>query len=258
MNKVRTVGEGALLIAIALAAWQIVVMLKLASSTTFPPPSEIAMAGWREIESGSLFDNVLASLFKYAVGYIVGAALGVVFGVLIGTSRTVDELSRVPLHASRQIPGLAWIPVAILWFGIGDLTSIFVIILASFFPTTIYTAAGVRNVDSILMRAAMTLGVRAKSLFALRKVILPGALPQIMIGLRVAVATSWTSIVAAEMVGSQAGMGYLIQFYRLQYRIDRVIFYMVAIGILGLVFDQAIRIVERRLLAWQIGTKAHR
>jgi ABC-type nitrate/sulfonate/bicarbonate transport system permease component len=178
------------------------------------------------------------------------------FGIWIGISRSFDEVTHVVLHAGRQIPGLAWIPLAILWFGIGDATSVFVIALSSFFPTVIFTLSGVRNIDRVLLRAALTLGARRSSVFMLRTVILPGAIPQIMVGLRVAVASAWTSIVASEMVGSVSGVGYLIQFYRTQYRIDRVVFYMVVIAALGYLFDYLIRTAQARLLVWQAGAKA--
>ena len=210
----------------------------------FPTPLQTALAFGELVESQRLWGDVAASLFRVTWGFLLAAGVGIPLGLVVGWStRTFRALNPI-IQGLRPISPIAWIPIAILWFGIGDAAGIFLIFLSSFFPITVGTMAAVRNISLVHQRSAMNFGVRGLELF--RRVVLPAALPQIITSLRIALGVAWLVIVAAEMVGMDTGLGYLINDARnAGSRYDLVVATMILIGVIGIVLDFLIRRLEK-------------
>jgi ABC-type nitrate/sulfonate/bicarbonate transport system permease component len=166
----------------------------------------------------------------------------------MGYWKVVDEQFDPLVEVLRPIPPLAWIPLSILWFGIGDIQNQFIIFLGMFFPILLNTIAGVKSVEPNLIRAARCLG--ASETRILRRIVLPAALPQIMTGIRVGMGFGWMALVAAELIGANSGLGFLINDARTVLRTDYVIVGMITIGLVGLSIDQFIRLLGRRVMPW--------
>jgi sulfonate transport system permease protein len=228
-------------------------VFQIASPIVVPPPTAVGKAFWVLLLDGELFTHIAASLSRVAAGFAIGASLGIVVGVLMGLSRVISDYMEGVVNLLRPIPPLAWIPIAILWFGIGNTSSVFVVAYASFFPVLLNTITGVKGVDRILVRAAQSLG--AGRLYVIVNVILPAALPSLVTGIRLSLALSWSSIVAAELIASQSGLGYMIEYYRRLILSDNVVVGMVTIGLIGLALDILLRALEERLVPWRTEKK---
>lgn len=174
-------------------------------------------------------------------------------GLLLGLYRPLDAFCDGLLSVLRPIPPFAWIPLAILWFGIGDGSTQFVVLYAAFWPILLNTIAGVRDIDRSLLKAASSIGSRGLSLFV--HVIVPGSLPLVMTGLRIGLGIAWMAIVAAELVAAQTGLGFMIMFYRSLFITENVIVGMLVIGVLGYLMDRLMRAIENRLMPWRPGLK---
>lgn len=236
------------------AVWQFVSVVVLPSIdpnlvTLMPPPTMVLAAAWELILSGDLFKHFLVSLQREAIAFVY-ATTAIPLGILMGWSRTAQNLLEPVFEMLRPIPPIAWIPLAILWFGISDLQNQFIIFLGIFFPLLINTIAGVKNVEHNVIRAARCLG--ASELHVLVRVVFPAALPQIVTGIRVGLGVGWMALVAAELVGATSGLGWLISDARTVLRTDIILVGMISIGIAGLVIDQGVRWVARRLLPWSL------
>lgn len=240
--------------ALLLASWYVFAdVMQVASPIVIPPITSVAKAFWLLLMDGELAAHVGASLSRVAIGFSIGASIGIALGVLMGLSRTASDYMEGIVNLLRPIPPLAWIPIAILWFGIGNKSSVFVVAYASFFPVLLNTITGVKGVDRILVRAAQSLG--ASRMYVVRHVILPASLPSLITGIRLSLALSWSSIVAAELIASQSGLGYMIEYYRRLILTDNVIVGMVVIGIIGLALDTLLRMIEDRLVPWRTEKK---
>jgi ABC-type nitrate/sulfonate/bicarbonate transport system permease component len=167
----------------------------------------------------------------------------------MGRYKVVEDLMDGLLNILRPIPPLAWIPLAILWFGLGERSVVFITLISAFFAILINTIAGVRAVDKSLPRAALTLGASQSDL--IKDVILPAALPHIFTGIRIALGVSWMSIVAAELIASSSGLGYMINYYREVLRSDLILVGMLTIGVVGFSMDRVLLWLERKLLPWR-------
>lgn len=233
-----------------LLAWHIVTAeLGLFQKALLPPPSAVAKTFVRMVASGELLGHIIASLERILYANVAALALGVPLGLAIGLSRTANRLFSVTLSVIRPIPPLAWVPLSILWFGIGATSVVFITFLAAFFAVLLNTVAGARSVDPILLRAAVCLG--ASRTRTVLRVVLPSVLPQIFTGFRIAIGVSWMSIVAAELIAAASGLGYMISFYREVLRTDAIIVGMLTIGLIGLAMDVGTRWLEWRLLPWR-------
>ncbi len=216
-------------------------------ATLFPPP----LAAFRSIGAllaeGKLVKFTVASLFRVSCGFGLAVCLGVPLGLLMGWFRPVNQALNPIFQVLRPISPIAWIPVAILWFGIGELSPIFLIFLASIFPITVSAAASVRNIQPVYLRAAQNFGLGRLQLCT--KVILPATLPQIITGVRIALGVAWLVVVAAEMIVNDAkvgGLGYLINDARASGTgYSQVVAGMVVIGVIGLVLDLLVRRLEK-------------
>ena len=228
--------------ALFLALWSLGV--RLSGSDIFPTPTQVARGIGELITHGVLFKYVVASLFRVSVGFGLALVVGIPLGLVMGWFAPAYLALNPLVQVLRPISPIAWIPVAILWFGVSDLAPIFLIFLASLFPITTATTASVRNIPPVFLRAARNFGISGPSLFT--RVVLPAALPQVITGVRLALGVAWLVVVAAEMIAVDSGLGYLIIDARnAGKRYDLVVAGMVLIGLIGLVLDVLVRRLER-------------
>lgn len=242
------------LLAILILAWQFASKVWIPSidphmAVLMPAPSEIAVTAAGMIVSGELFSHLLDSIRREAVAFAY-SAVAIPLGIAMGWWRTVYNQVSPIMEILRPIPPLAWIPLSILWFGLGDEQNEFIIFLGIFFPILVNTIVGVKNIDPSLIRASRSLG--ASQFKILTRVVLQGAMPQIITGIRIGLGVGWMALVAAELVGANSGLGFLINDARSMLRTDIIIVGMLTIGIIGLLIDVAIRVVGRRLLPWSL------
>lgn len=214
-----------------------------------PKVSTIAEALSESITSGMMLDDLRISFFIVIRGYFIGAVLGFVLGVIMGVSQIASGLLAPMFNVIRQIPPLAWIPILILWVGIGDDAKIILIALAVFFPVLLNTINGISEVPGSYLEFAKNYGIKKKDV--LLKILLPGAVPSIFIGLRLGAGTAWMSIVAAEMIASVAGVGYRINAARNMMETATVIVYMILIGLIGGLMDIILRKLGEKSVKWR-------
>lgn len=231
-----------------LAVWYLSV--QWSGTKIFPSPAEAGHGVAELVRKGLLFHYILDSLRRVAVGYGCAAILGIPIGLLLGWYQTWAFVVNPVIQMLRPISPIAWIPVSILWFGVGDLAAIYLIFLASFFPIVVASISGVRNVPSMYRRAGRNFGLSPTQLIA--RVVFPAALPQIILGLRIALGIAWLVVVAAEMIAVDSGLGYLVIDSRNSgKRYDLVVAAMFLIGLIGLALDTGFRRIEMfRSVRW--------
>lgn len=230
--------------------------VRLSGSDLFPTPLQVLRGIIELAERGLLAKYVVASLFRVTWGFGCAVLIGVPLGLLLGWFERAFLALNPLIQVLRPISPIAWIPLAILWFGVSDRAPIFLIFLASVFPITVATMAAVRTLEPVYVRAARNFGLGRLELF--RRVIFPAALPQIVTGLRIALGIAWLVVVAAEMIAVNSGLGYLIIDARnAGKRYDLVVAGMLLIGGIGLLLDLLVRRVERfDEVRWGIGERA--
>jgi ABC-type nitrate/sulfonate/bicarbonate transport system permease component len=216
-----------------------------------PPPTAVFSAAQDLWARGVLVTHIVDSLRRVLVAVGAAAVLGIPLGLAMGWFEKFRAAVDPVLEFIRPIPPLAWIPLSILWFGIGDMQIQYIIFLAAFFPVVLNSRAGARDIDSYLVRAGLSLGATPRDLFF--TVILPGALPNIFTGLRVALGIGWMALVAGELVAAPSGLGYLINNARTLFRSDYILLGMVLIGALGLILDYLMRQLIRLVMPWHKG-----
>lgn len=216
----------------------------LSHTIIFPTPFKVLTGMIELARKGVLLKYVVASLFRVSTGFLLALLIGVPLGLLIGWFGRAFQAFNPVIQVFRPISPIAWIPLAILWFGVSDLAPIFLIFLASLFPIMTASIAAVQNINLVHLRAAKNFGVSGPTLF--RKIIFPAALPQILTGVRIALGVAWLVVVAAEMIAVNSGLGYLIIDARnAGMRYDLVVSGMVLIGLIGLILDFMVRRLER-------------
>ena len=241
-------------LAVVILFWQFISKIWLPRidpqmSVLMPAPTTIAVTAAGMIASGELFYHMIASL-KREVSAFLFAAAAIPLGIAMGWWRQVYSQVNPIMEILRPIPPLAWIPLSILWFGLGDEQNEFIIFLGMFFPILVNTIVGVKNIDPNLVRAARSLGASEHKV--LIRIVLKGALPQIITGVRIGLGVGWMALVAAELVGASSGLGFLINDARSMLRTDTITVGMLTIGLIGLLIDTAIRVLSRRLLPWSL------
>jgi NitT/TauT family transport system permease protein len=231
-----------LVAALFLGAWHFAV--KLSGSDIFPTPVEVARGLVELARQGLLVKYIVASLFRVTWGFTLAVLVGVPLGLVLGWFRPAFAALNPFIQILRPISPIAWIPVAILWFGVKDTAPVFLIFLASVFPIAVSSMSAVQNMQQVYLRAAQNFGLSGLPLF--RRVILPAALPQIITGIRIALGVAWLVVVAAEMIAVNSGLGYLIIDARnAGKRYDLVVAGMVMIGLIGLLLDLLVRRLEK-------------
>jgi NitT/TauT family transport system permease protein len=235
-----------------LVVWTAIVHSGMLSSRLVPSPFELLVQAVSLLSGGyvstPLYAHVGASLARTLVGFTIAVLLGVPLGLLIGRVRTLEALFFPWFAFLRPIPAIAFVPLVILWFGIGEFSKISVIFFSSFLYITVHTIAAVKGVPEQLLRAGSSLGAKHRKLFVY--VILPAALPQILTGIRIGSAVSWTLVVAAELVAAQVGLGYMIMDAATFFRVKDVYVGLIAIGIIGFLLESTIAFVEQRVVHW--------
>jgi NitT/TauT family transport system permease protein len=224
------------------------------TSGLFPDPLQVLNGLIELLRRGLLAKYVVASLFRVSWGYLLAVLTAIPLGLLLGWYKRGESALNPLLQLLRPISPLAWIPISILWFGVGDLAAIFLIFLASFLPLTVAAMNAVRNVPSTLLNAGRNFGLSNRRLLA--SVILPAALPQLIVALRISLGVAWLVVVAAEMIAVNSGLGFLIVDARnAGNRYDLVVAGMVMIGLIGLVLDLGMRQLERmKAVKWGYGS----
>jgi NitT/TauT family transport system permease protein len=213
-------------------------------SKVFPSPMDVERGMAELVSKGILWHYLVDSLRRVASGYLIAVILGIPAGLLLGWYPPAASVVNPTIQLLRPISPIAWIPVSIIWFGVGDVAATFLIFLASFFPVVVAVMNGVRNVPSMYRCAARNFGLPPAQLLV--KVIFPAALPQIIIGLRIALGIAWLVVVAAEMIAVDSGLGYLVIDSRNSgKRYDLVVAAMILIGLIGLGLDNAFRRIEK-------------
>ncbi|WP_066288134.1 ABC transporter permease [Bacillus sp. FJAT-29937] len=232
-----------------LLIWELVCRMNIVPPLFLPAPTAIVTAGWELISSGELMKNLLASLYRIGWGYLLGATVGIIIGLILGFSKWADAIFTPIVYSIYPIPKIALLPLIILWFGIGELPKVAIIALGVFFPVLINTFSGVKSVDQILIKAAVTFG--SNHFNVIRKVILPGALPTIFAGLKLAAGTALLLLVSAEMIAAQYGIGAMVLHYGNLMITNKLMVGVLLLSFLGLLFNRVLQWLERKLIPWK-------
>ena len=240
-----------LLPVLLLLAWQAVSTWQLLPEQylrNISSPWAVVQAGWSLLASGELWGHLGISAARAAAGLLVGGVVGLVLGVATGLSPLLRTLLDTTLQMLRNIPHLALIPLVILWFGIDETAKVFLVALGTFFPIYLNTFHGIRNTDTSLIEMAQSYGLKGGRLF--KEVILPGALPSVLVGLRFSLGIMWLTLIVAETISASSGIGYLAMHAREFFQADVIIFTILVYAALGFVADWIARQLEKRLLRW--------
>jgi NitT/TauT family transport system permease protein len=249
IRRLIAFGKRSLLLLVLLALWETIPRLGLADPTFLPPFSDVIAAGWQLAQSGELYDDVAASLLRAMSGFLISVVLIVPLGLAVGWYARLGDLLNQFIEVCRNTAPLALLPVFILLLGIGEFSKITMVIYSCAWPLLLNTIAGVKQVDPLLIKSARTMGATPEQLF--RKVILPAALPTIFVGIRLASASAMLVLVASEMVGAKAGLGYLIIYSQYSFLIPQMYFGILGITVIGLTFNAVLEALEGRLMRWK-------
>jgi len=231
-----------------LIIWQFTAQIGWLSTRILPAPSAVILAGWKLTLSGEIFHHIKVSFVRAATGFVVGGGAGFFLGLLNGLSRKAETLLDTTLQMIRNIPPLATIPLVILWFGIDEASKLFLVSFGVFFPLYINTFHGIRSVDPGLIEMARTYGLKGWPLY--RDVILPGALPSILVGVRFGLGFMWVLLIVAESISSTSGIGYMTMNAREFLQTDVVVLGILLYALLGKLADVAAKYLEIYWLRW--------
>ena len=238
---------------LVLAAWELGSALGLVSEAALPAPSKIAQAFWGLVASGELARHIGASFVRAGGGFLLGGATGLLLGLFTGLGKWVERTLDPTVQMLRTVPLLAVIPLFILWFGVGEFSKILLIALGAFFPVYFHTFLGVRSADRKLHE--VTKALEFSALQQATKLILPSALPNVLLGIRLSVGVSWLLLAVAEMMGASSGIGYLIQDARVYSQTDIVFVGIGLFALVGKLSDSGVRLLEKRWLGWRSNYK---
>jgi NitT/TauT family transport system permease protein len=249
MHRLKDSWSAVLVVAVLVALWWLLVILT--HSMIFPTPWAVLTGAWELVEDGSLWRHIGASLMRVALGFGLAVAVAVPLGLWMGWVRGAYATLNPIVQILRPISPIAWIPIAILWFGIGDASPIYLIFISSVFPMIVQTIVGVHTIERRYLRAAENFSVSRRVLFM--RVVIPAVLPQILVGMRIGLGVAWLVVVAAEMIALHSGLGYMIIDSRnAGNRYDLVIAGMIIIGLIGLMLDGGMRMLEGlRWVRWR-------
>src|SRR6186713_3425725 len=242
MNRIKSsLPALGVIVALLVAWWGAIVVTQ---SLIFPTPWGVVTGAIELLVNGTLWRHIGASLLRVGTGFALAVCVAVPLGLWMGWVRGAYNTLNPLFQMLRPISPIAWIPIAILWFGVGDASPIFLIFISSVFPMMVQTTVGVRTIDRRYLRAAANFGVSRWVLF--RRVVIPAVLPEIIVGMRIGIGVAWLVVVAAEMIALRSGLGYMIMNSRnAGNRYDLVIASMILIGLIGLLLDSGTRLLER-------------
>ena len=241
MSRVRHSLPAIGVIALLIGVWWTVVAVT--DSAIFPTPLQVVAGTIELIRDGTLWSHIGASLLRVGAGFALAVVLAVPLGLWMGWVKGAFDTLNPIFQMLRPISPIAWIPIAILWFGVGDASPIYLIFISSLFPMIVQTTAGVHTIEKRYLRVAENFGVSRYTLF--RRLVIPAVLPQIIVGMRIGLGVAWLVVVAAEMIALRSGLGYLIIDSRnAGNRYDLVIAGMIIIGLIGLMLDGTMRLLE--------------
>jgi sulfonate transport system permease protein len=228
--------------------WEALARFGGLSPHILPAPSKIAVTAAKLIGNGDLVDDMAISLARASAGFAIGGTIGFTLGTSVGFSRIAAVLLDRSIQMVRAIPFLALLPLVIVWFGVGEAEKIFLVALGVSFPIYINTTLGIRQVDPKLIELGRVMGLSRRQL--IRRIILPGALPSVLTGVRYSLATAWLALVVAETIGADSGIGFLAMDAREFLRTDVIVLTILIYALIGVTADAVARLLERRLLAW--------
>jgi ABC-type nitrate/sulfonate/bicarbonate transport system permease component len=234
---------------LGIAIWQLAAKLNYLNEFILPSPTKVARGFLYLINNGALLEGIGESVRRVGVGFLISVVLGTTVGFLVGGSRRFRLFFDPFLQFLRPIPPIAWIPIAILWFGLGNGSAYFLTMIASFFPIFINTTLGVENVSKRHLDVASCFG--ASKYLKIRHVLIPSALPFILTGYRIGLGFAWMAVVAAEMIAANSGLGYLIRVSQDLLQTDKVLISMIVIGFIGLGMDRGLGYASKLIIKWQ-------
>ena len=233
-----------------LLAWEALSQAGIIRRSILPPPTRVLVTFVELLCDGQLLKHVCISILRVLEGSTAAAVLGIGLGIAVGLSRTLAKVTDLVIQVLKPIPPLAWIPMAILWFGIGELSKVYLIFLGAFFPILINSIDAIRQTDGKFVELARVLEVpRGKFIL---QVVIPGAFPAFMTGIRIGISVAWMCVVAAELIAASSGIGYMIMDARQLSQPDVVIVGMITIGVVGKLMDTQLKRLEGRLIRWKV------
>lgn len=235
--------------AMLLLIWEGATRLGLVEPLFLPAPSQIAQRAMQMAEQGTLLGHVVASTWRVTVGFLIASIVAIPLGIVLGFSRTSRAIFDPVLSFLRPLPSMSWIPLSLLWFGIGESQKYSIVFMGAFAPSLLYVIEATKSVDPLLVKAAQNLGARPRDVMI--EVILPGSLPQILSGLKVMLGIAWTCVISAELVAAREGLGFMIMNGKEYFQTDTVVLGMVLISVTVMATDLLFRFVERRILPWK-------
>lgn len=236
-------------VCVLIGIWEALYLLSDYSDMLFPSPLGAFVALVEMIKDGTLFVSIGVSLYRFGVGYFSAIAIAIILGLILGRLPNLFKYINPSVQLLRPISPTAWMPFIVLLLGIGDIPAIAIIFIAAFFPVLLSTIAAVNNIDPIYLKVAQNFGITQPKL--MWKIIFPAAFPQIANGIHLALGTAWIFLVTGEMVGAQSGLGYQIIDARNEIRADILLATIFVIGLIGLILDTLLKIIEKRILkAW--------
>jgi ABC-type nitrate/sulfonate/bicarbonate transport system permease component len=248
-ERIRKLVLGVVGLVLFLLLWEIAPrIVEGVNILMFPPPSAVAKTFWDMTANGDIWPHLGASLYRVIAGFVIGAIAGVLTGVVTGNSVFARYISDPVLHGLRAIPVIAIVPLAIVWLGLGDIAKIVLIAWGVFFPVWVNTFIGIRSVSVLYLRSATSMGASRLQLMFL--VSLPAALPYVFAGLRQATSLAFVVMVAAELAGAEEGLGFLISYSHLVFRIDMMFVGLIYLGALGFLADQFFVALLHRCFPW--------
>jgi NitT/TauT family transport system permease protein len=268
-RKLREALIGMIVPVVVIAIWQILSSIGFINPLILPSPWAVltkwiqylsptaayTSGSWLKwLFSGELIIDTIGTMYRVTVGFIIGAGMALPIGLLMGSSTLIYAWMNPLIQVLRPIPPIAYIPLSILWFGLGNAPAVFLIAIGAFFPVLINTIAGVRNVDSIYLRAARNLGANRSTLFL--RVMLPAAIPYILSGVRIGIGTAFIVVIVSEMIAVNNGLGFRILEAREYFWSDKIIAGMISIGMLGLAIDLCVTKLNNHLLRWHRGLES--
>ncbi len=232
-----------------LLLWELITRTGLVPPLFLPSPSRVMETGYNMIVQGNLFNHIFASSRRVVIGFLISALIAIPLGILLGHSKILKAVFDPIVSIIRPLPSMAWIPLSLLWLGIGEEQKYAIVFMGSFAPALLFTIEATKNVDPVLIKAARNFG--ANNLTVMREVILPGSMPSIFSGLKVVLGLAWTTVISAELVAANEGLGFLIMNGKEYFMTDVIILGMAMISLTVIIIDISLNWVEKRIMPWR-------